>query len=170
MTQERPVQEYRLSVMQSLQQQKSWRFEGRLSVVDERESISASINWRHGPDGEQIELAGPLAQGRVQVWVSSSEVVIDDGDKRQVYPGKAGQVIAEQLGIDMPVDAMRYWVLGVNDPAQSYVEQQDGFVQDGWSILYKEMQVVSRQWLPKKISAVKNKTRIKLIVDQWELS
>jgi outer membrane lipoprotein LolB len=167
---EKPVQEYMLAGMQHLQQQHNWRFEGRLAMVDERDSISASISWRHRPESDEIELSGPLAQGRVLVYVTADSVVIDSGDGRQVYPGRADEVMAEQLGVDMPVNALRYWVLGVNHPELAYVERTGGFSQNGWLVLFREMQRVNDEWLPKKVTAEKNKTKIKLIVDQWDLS
>lgn len=167
---EKPVQEYLLADMQHLQQQQSWRFEGRLAMSDERDSVSAAISWRHHPEGDEIELTGPLSQGRVLVLVSADEVVIDEGDGQRVYPGKVDEVVTAQLGVDMPVNALRYWVLGVNDPGQAYVEHTGGFSQNGWQVSFKEMQQVKAQWLPKKVTAEKNKTKIKLIVDQWDLS
>jgi outer membrane lipoprotein LolB len=165
-----PVAEFQLARMQHLQQQRSWYFEGRLSLVSERDAVSASINWRHSPELDEIELVGPLAQGRVAITVTPETVTIDDGDKRQEYQGSVDAVVSRQMGGDMPVNALRFWVLGVNDPAQPVVEQIGGFDQQGWQIRFKEMQQVNAVLLPKRLSAEKDRTKIKLIVDQWELS
>lgn len=167
---EKPLQEYRLSEIRALQQLDNWKLEGRLSLVDERDSVAASIAWRHTPDADNIELSGPLAQGRVLVVILPGQVVVDQGEGPQVYAGTADEVFARQMGVDMPVAALRYWVLGLNDPARPYIERSSGFIQDGWSILYKEMQDVDARLLPKKIMGEKSKTRIKLIIDQWVLS
>lgn len=168
-TPEMPVHEYRLADMYPLQQQRSWKFEGRLAIVDERESISAAVIWRHAAGSDDIELIGPLAQGHVLVSIKPEQVVIDDGDQRRVFAGNASEVVVDQLGVDMPVEAMRFWVLGVNDPSQPYLEQRNGFIQDGWSIIFNDLQQQASRWLPKKIVANKNKTKIKLIIDQWDL-
>lgn len=167
---EKPIESYRLAAMQHLQKQNGWHFEGRLALVDERDSISASISWRHQGERDDIELTGPLAQGRVAISVTADGVVVDDGENRQEYVGAVDAVVAEQLGVDMPVDALKFWVLGVNDPRQSFVEQEGGFVQGGWLVRFREMQRVNAELLPRKITAEKDKTRIKLIVDQWNLS
>lgn len=167
---EKPLEGYQLAGMQHLQQQSVWYFEGRLAMVDEKDSISASINWHHRADKDEIELVGPLAQGRLAISVTPGVVVVDDGDSRQEYRGQVDRIVAEQLGVDMPVDALKYWVLGVNEPKGSFVEQEGGFFQAGWLVRYREMQRVNSKWLPKKITAEKDKTRIKLIVDQWNLS
>lgn len=169
LTPEVPLQDFHLADRQHLQQMQSWVFEGRLAVVDEKDSVSLSIVWRHLKDQDNIELAGPLAQGRTKITVLPGQVVIDDGENRNVFYGNPEQVFSAQLGVDMPVDSLKFWVLGVNEPEQSYVEQSGGFNQTGWAVRYKEMQRVSSETLPKKITAEKNKAKIKLIVDQWDL-
>ncbi len=166
---ERLSGDYQLASMQYLQQQKKWSFEGRLALTNEKDSISASVAWFHDENVDEIELVGPLAQGRLKIHVGPEQVVVDDGENRNVFEGDADTVITEQLGVDMPVRALRYWVLGVNDPEQAMVEQVGGFYQAGWLVRYREMQTVGAGLLPKKVTVEKDKTRIKLIVDQWDL-
>lgn len=166
---EKPPQEYRLADQQHWQQQDSWRFAGRLALVDERDSISASVTWQHKSLSDYIELVGPLAQGRLAISVTAGKVAVDDGDQRQEYLGDADRVLVDQLGVDMPVEALKYWMLGISDPRYSYTDQPGGFYQRGWLVRFKEMQSVSEGWLPKRITVEKDKTRIKLIVDQWDI-
>lgn len=168
-TPEKPAEEYQLANMQYLQQQKKWVLEGRLALVNEKDSVSVSINWRHNELRDDIELAGPLAQGRVKISVTPDRVTVDDGDNPRVFYGPVDEVLAEQLGVDLPVDSLKFWVLGVNDPRQTYIEQPGGFYQGSWLVRYGEMQAVNTDTLPKKMTAEKDKTRIKLIVDQWVL-
>ncbi len=167
---EKSVETYRLAQMQHLQKQNNWYFEGRLALVNEKDSVSASISWKHRPEHDEIELAGPLSQGRVAISVLAESVIVDDGENRQEYRGLVDNVVSQQLGVDMPVNSLKFWVLGVNDPNLSIIELDDGFIQDGWLVKFREMQRVGAELLPKKISAEKNKTRVKLVVDQWDLS
>lgn len=166
---EKPPHEYRLAGMQYLQQQKNWMLEGRLALVDEKDSVSVSISWRHNELQDEIELVGPLAQGRVKILVMPDRVAVDDGDNPKVFYGPVDEVLAEQLGVSLPVDSLKFWVLGVNDPRRAYTEQPGGFYQERWLVRYGEMQAVNADTLPKKMTAEKDKTRIKLIVDQWVL-
>lgn len=171
LTPEKPALEsYPLAAMQHLQQQKRWSLQGRLALVDEKDSVSVSVSWRHDGLQDDIELVGPLAQGRVKITVTPDQVIVDDGEQRNVYLGSADEVLSQQLGVDMPVSALKYWVLGVNDPDQDFIEQPGGFYQAGWLVRYREMQVVEAETLPKKMTAEKDKARIKLIVDEWVLS
>ena len=167
---ERLVEDYRLEDMRYLQQQRNWGFEGRLALISEKESVSVSVVWRHLENSDDLELVGPLGQGRIKIHVTPGQVVVDDGERREVFYGRVNEVLSEQLGIEMPVEALRFWVLGVNDPEQEFVEQVGGFYQGGWLVRYREMQRVQSDLLPKKLTVEKDKTRIKLIVDQWDLS
>ena len=160
---------YQQTDNQHLQNLERWQLDGRLALTDDKESISVSVVWTHKRDWDEIVLVGPLAQGRLLIAVSESQVIIDDGSRSQQYNGSVNDVVTDQLGVDMPVNALKYWVLGVKDPKQNYTEQQDGFYQNGWLVKYAEMQMIGGDKLQKKISATKDKTRIKLIVDQWDL-
>ncbi len=166
---ERIASDYQLKEMLYLQKQNNWSFVGRLALVGEKDSVSASIRWKHDEFLDEIELAGPLDQGRMKISVKSGEVVIDDGDKVAVYKGLADDVVAELLGVDMPVTALRFWVLGVCDPSLGFVDQVAGFYQGEWSVKYGELQKVGGRALPKKMTAENDKARIKLIVDEWNL-
>ncbi|MBS4050033.1 lipoprotein insertase outer membrane protein LolB [Methylomonas rivi] len=166
---QKPADEYRLASMQYLQRQKNWVLEGRLALVDEKDSVSVSISWRHNELQDDIELVGPLAQGRVRISVTPGQVTVDDGENLKVFYGAVDEVLSQQLGVDLPVDSLKFWVLGVNDPRQAYIEQPGGFYQGNWLVRYKEMQTVNAGTLPKRITAEKDKARIKLIVDQWVL-
>lgn len=167
---EKTIEDYHLADRAHLYDKSHWFFEGRLAVTDDKNSISAALNWRHQQDQEIIELVGPLAQGRVVIWLKPDRVLIDDGQARKEFIGDVEAIVSEQLGVDVPVGSMRYWVLGLNDPNQRYVEQLDGFYQTGWLVRFKEMQNLDGNILPRKMIVEKDKTRIKLIVDQWDLS
>lgn len=155
---------------QALQAHQQWAFAGRLAVTDERESFSASVNWRHRGVRDDIELLGPLAQGRLAISVVDGTITIDDGENRQEFFGSAEQILAERLGVAMPVDSLKYWVFGIVDPGLQGVELDSGFMQAGWRVTFKDSHQFDAVSLPKKINIEKYRTKIKLIVDQWDLS
>lgn len=161
---------FQLSEMQQLQQQKNWSLEGRLALANDKDSLSLSVSWQHDPLQDSLDLVGPLGQGRVKIIVTPDQVAVDDGENRKVFDGQADEIIREQLGVDLPIESLRYWVLGVNDPRKSFSEQPEGFYQAGWLVRFRELQSVNKRKLPKKMTAEKDKARIKLIVDQWVLS
>jgi outer membrane lipoprotein LolB len=166
---EKPLETYHLADMQHFQQDRPWQFEGRIALANEKESISAAIAWVHQLERDDIELTGPLGQGRLLIAVLPNKVIVEDGDNRQEFQGAVESIFTEQLGVAVPVQALRYWVLGVNDPHQAVVEQVEGFGQSGWTVKFKEMQSVGGLTLPRKMGVEKELTKIKLIVDQWKI-
>lgn len=152
-----------------LQQDRAWRFEGRLALSDAHESIQAAINWNHQLEKDVIELTGPLGQGRLAITVLAGLVIVEDGENRQEYQGDVDAVLSQQVAVAVPVRALTYWVLGVSDPGLAVATQENGFVQAGWAVQYKEMQLVKSLQLPRKMLAEKEVTKIKLIVDQWDI-
>jgi outer membrane lipoprotein LolB len=165
-----PVDVYNLASILRQQPIKAWTMEGRLGLINEKDSISASINWRHQPENDQIELSGPLSQGRVAIFATADKVVFDDGENSKEFTGQIDDVMSAQLGVEVPVNALKFWVLGLTEPVSPFSEQIDGFVQAGWRITFREMQRVNNLLLPKKVNAEKDKTKIKLVIDKWDLS
>jgi len=166
---EKQEEKYQLARMLHLQNQSDWSFEGRLALTDEKDSVTANISWKHRVAADLIELSGPLAQGKIAISITADKVVLDDGETPKEFDGSADLVFSSQLGVDVPIAALRFWVLGVSEPGQPFVERTDGFEQYGWQIKYNSLQQVNTEWMPKKIQAEKDKTKIKLIVDQWIL-
>lgn len=149
--------------------QDDWYFEGRLAVVGQ-DSIAAMIKWRHAADRDEVELSGPLSQGKVVMTVVAGMAVVDDGETKKEYEGDVDRLMARIFGVDMPVTALKYWVFGVVDPGRAWQSSGgEGFQQGGWQVSYKEVRQVGVDMLPRKIFIDNQQTKIKLIIDDWEI-
>lgn len=166
---EKPQQNFQMANRQNFKAPDAWKFEGRIVMSNEKDSVTASIVWEHGLAADVIDLSGPLAQGHVKISVNATQLQIDDGDQVLSYVGDPQQIMAEQLGVEVPVRSLKYWVLGLNDPGAVFVQTEDGFGQLGWSVKYKSMQKVKELELPYKMGVENERTRLKLIVDQWNI-
>ncbi|NOQ36888.1 MAG: outer membrane lipoprotein LolB, partial [Methylococcaceae bacterium] len=151
-------------------QLKKWSFDGRLALFDGKESWSASIEWTHSDGKDELKLSGPLGQGAVAISLTENSVTIDRGDEQIQQSTDVDAFIEQQLGIFIPVRALRYWVLGLTAPEKEFVELTGGFEQEKWIIQYLQMQQTDKEkWMPRKLKAHQNKTRLKLIIDNWML-
>lgn len=166
----KPVTHYDLTEKSHLYQLKQWSFTGRLGVTSATDSWSASIEWQHKPHQDKIKLAGPLGQGAVAITLTEENISIDTGEKIIQESENIDALIQQQLGVFVPVQALRYWVLGVTAPDKSYEIQTNGFTQAQWLIRYLQMQQLeSQQWMPRKLTAQQQQTKLKLIIDNWDL-
>lgn len=166
----KPVTKYRLAERDEFYQLQKWSFDGRLALSDGKESWSASIEWAHSKEKDELKLSGPLGQGAVAITLTENLVIIDRGDEQIQQSSDVDAFIEQQLGMFIPVRALRYWVLGLTAPDKAFVELTDGFEQEKWIIQYSQMQQTNKEkWMPRKLKAHQDKTRLKLIIDNWML-
>lgn len=153
---------------------KKWAFDGRISLSDGKESWSANIVWGHTEGKDEIKLSGLLGQGAAFITLTDKSVTINRGDEKPKQSTQVEEFIQQQLGVFVPVRALRFWVLGLINPASSYVEKGDGFKQSNWDVHYLQMQNIQLQnqkseWLPRKIGVEQGDAKLKLVIDQWTL-
>ncbi|MCK4492888.1 MAG: outer membrane lipoprotein LolB [Methylococcales bacterium] len=166
----KPVDDkYSISPKNALYQLKKWSFKGRLAIHDHKESWSVSVEWTHTEKEDILKLSGPLGQTGGILIVSKDSIILDRGDGKTLHSTNINGFIEQQLGMKIPVQSLRYWVLGLVHPAHKFTALADGFTQNNWIIQYSQMQQSNQQWLPRKLKAFQNKTRLKLIIDQWNL-
>lgn len=166
----RQGQRYDLSSKQYLYQLSNWSFEGRVAVRTAADSWSSSIAWRHQAGMDELKLSGPLGQGAVVIRLTAAGVVIDHGDGRVEHALDADRLIAEKLGVFVPVSALRYWVLGVVQPGVGFQDRETGFNQSGWDVDYPLFMLVDSELFPHKMKVSKDEIRLKLVFDQWRVN
>lgn len=146
-----------------------WSFEGRLSLTGNKDSWSAAIAWVHEPTEEQIRLSGPLGQGATVIRLTDGFVSIDRGNGDVLASDKPEAFIDQQLGVFVPLRALRYWVIGLPEPDQGYEENYSGFKQAGWLVDYRQTQSIGAQSMPRKITVMNEQAKLKLVIDEWVL-
>ncbi len=166
----KPVEDtYHLNERSVFYELKKWGFKGRLAVSDTKESWTASIEWTHTEEKDALKLSGPLGQSAIKIILTENSVILDRGEETVLQSSEINAFIEAQLGMKIPINSLRYWVLGLTHPDKSFVKLADGFEQEKWIIQYSQMQQIDKQWMPRKLKALQNKTRLKLVIDSWVL-
>lgn len=147
-----------------------WSFGGRLALTGQKDSWSANIDWQHNADKERIRLSGPLGQGTTVIQLTDDVVTIDHGNGDVQSSTLPEVFINQQIGMSVPVQSLRYWVVGLPEPVQAFEETGTGFKQSGWLVEYKQMQSVENQSMPRRITVTNDQVKLKLIIDQWVLN
>jgi outer membrane lipoprotein LolB len=155
-----------------LYQLSDWFFDGRLAVSGRDDSWSASLSWKHSINEDELKLSGPLGQGATLIHLSNDFVTIDRGAGQVESSSEPEDFMKQQVGISVPLQSLRFWVIGLPQPEQKVVKTIDGFIQDGWLVSYNQMQAVFGQQMPRKISVVNSnlKVKLKLVIDRWVLN
>ena len=156
-----------LSKQEGVELQK-WRFQGRLSIKSD-ELLTANILWRHDKEKDQLKLFGALGIGAMQIELNEHEIVLDTGEGEKQRSQDIDAFIARKIGFVVPLTALRQWVVGRYLPGVSVLPLENGFKQSGWRITYNEYMQTSVGVLPRKINISKEKIKLKLIIDQWDI-
>lgn len=148
---------------------------GRVAVAAGGEGFSVTLRWtQHGAAG-QMQLAGPLGTGGLQVQIDGAELRVTDAHGEQLSGAPARAELERRLGFELPLVQLAYWVRGVAEPGAAYSETLDAegkrlasLQQAGWRIDYATYAPSPPGVLPSKLVLLREGVRIRLIVDGWE--
>lgn len=150
----------------------NWQMEGRLAIHSAKDSWVANLSWRHRNGEEILSLSGPLGQGAIEIKISERLLSINRGDRVERYLDWTDEFVTQQLGVYVPVRALRYWVMGLPQVDVIALDEENGFSQLGWLVEFKQMQLVGKNntSMPRKIVIANDSAKLKLIINQWVLN
>jgi outer membrane lipoprotein LolB len=160
---------------QALYALESWRMEGRLGVQTSSDAWQASLFWEHEPAQDRLRVSGPLSQGMVSIVVQKDLILINEGNGVTHTSRDPDALLRERLGFVVPLASLRYWILGVPDPAQSAVPlpavsgASSGFEQAGWLVRVERSRDLENRKLPQKLQVQGHGVKLKIVSDIWEI-
>jgi outer membrane lipoprotein LolB len=156
---------------QVLQHANSWTMQGRAAVAAGTQGWQATLDWRQRDSSSELHLAGPLGIG-AQVITSTPAGISVNG----AAPGASALAqLQERLGFALPVDDLRFWLLGVPNPGGTFelTRNDQGralhLTQGDWSIDYDRYAAYGGDELPGRIVLTRGDIRVRIIVDHWDL-
>lgn len=156
-----------------LQDLEAWTLDGRISLRHAEEAWHASLRWQQVDSTYHINLFGPFGQGAVQLDGSPQGVILQH-DGQTLQSDDAEQLLHQQLGLQVPVNGLRYWAVGLVAPDSDYREELDPagrlavLQQNGWRVRYRSYVSVQGVMLPGKIFLDHDGLDVRLVIDQWE--
>jgi outer membrane lipoprotein LolB len=156
-----------------LQQRSEFELRGRIAVAAGEEGFNARLRWKQDGAHSELALDGPLGVGGVQVATDGEELNVVNARGERLDNEAARDEITARLGFEPPLTSLRYWVLGVPDPARPAEEVLDAeqrlakLTQDGWEIEYGSYLPVNGRWLPGRLTLRREDVRVRLLVDGW---
>jgi len=140
------------------------------------EGFNASLHWVQDGARSEVTLEGPLGVGGAQLTATGDELTVVTSRGERVESEAAHAELAARLGFDPPLSSLRYWVLGVPDPARPASESLDpvqqrlsGLTQDGWHVEYQSYESAAGEALPARLTLVRDTVRVRLLVDGWQI-
>lgn len=154
-----------------------WHLSGRVAVRKGDDAWNIHLDWQQRGDEYRIQLNGPFGAGKVRLIGNADGVELRDSDNHTFYADKPGLLLEERTGVSMPVEGLRYWILGLSTPQQKQAPTLDdqgrlAFLEDNhWRVKFRRYTDVKGLQLPDKlfISKPEKTIDVRLIVDEWKL-
>ena len=152
----------------------TWALRGRLAVSDENDGGSGTLRWRVGPDSNRMDFHGAMGRGAWQLESGGGRAELKLADGSSYSAASVGELVRGQLGWEIPVEALSWWVRGLAVPGSKghKVLGEDGTLsflnQSGWAIEYGRYREVAGFVLPSKLTARKEEKTVKLAIRNWE--
>ena len=153
-----------------------FQLRGRVAVAAGSEGFNANLHWTQDGARSEVTLEGPLGVGGAQLTATGDELTVVTARGERVESAAAHAELTARLGFDPPLSSLRYWVLGVPDPAQPATESLDpaqqrlsGLTQGGWQVQYQSYESAGDGALPARLTLQRDAVRVRLLVDGWQI-
>ena len=158
--------------MVALQNTQRWQLDGRVAVKVDTQGWTATFAWNEDAPAAELRLAGPFNIGSLVITQSADGLSLNGGP-----PGDAvTQQLREKFGFDLPLNSLRYWLLGVPDPSIPYEilrndqDRASRLTQVDWSVEYDKYVAAGDDVLPGHIELTRGRIRVRVVVERWNLA
>ena len=156
---------------QHLQTLQAWQLDGRAAVALGTQGWQANLDWRQDGGYAELHLTGPLGIGAQVIRQTPSGFSVNGAPPSSAAIAQ----LQQQLGFDLPVAQLRFWLLGIPDPsapfdlARNEQDRAQHIAQSGWSIDYERYLAAAGDVLPGRVVLNRESVRVRIIIDHWEV-
>jgi outer membrane lipoprotein LolB len=148
----------------------AWQLDGRAAVAMGTQGWQASLDWRQNGTATEAHLAGPFGVGALVLKRTPEGLSLNGAPPSDAVLAQ----LQDKLGFDLPLDNLRYWLLGIPDPgsaAEVWRNAQDRALkvtQAGWIVDYDRYMNVNGELLPAHLVMTREGVRVRIAVDHWQ--
>lgn len=150
-----------------LTKMQTWQTSGKIAIVEKNKHVNVSYTWHQQNEAFKLRFYSPFTVDSVTISGNGQQhrVVSHDseGDK---------EIRLEQ---DLPIAELSWWIKGLPAPhlaidAVKYdrYNQLQQLRQGGWYVEYQSYHTEHTISLPEKLLLIKDDTKVKLYVRDWE--
>lgn len=160
---------------ETLASMERWDLSGRISVRTDAEAVNGSLNWNQVGDQLEMGFRGPLGVGGFRLAGTPEQMLFEDSKGEQLVLDDPGSALATQLGWQVPLASLSYWIRAMPDPDMQADQdfETSGRLQrlrqDGWSVDYERYALQGLLAMPGRVTIQREGIRIRLVIDRWRL-
>lgn len=168
------------SRVQTLSGIEDWDLKGLIAIRASHngrgDDWTADWVWQQDQNNYTISLFGPLGSHSVKLTGAPGHVLLETSNGKKFTATSPESLLNQQMGWQLPVSYLRYWVRGLpvpNVPAQKQFDNYNHLVvltQQGWVIRYLRYTSINQIDVPNKIFLANPDLNVKIIINQWQLS
>jgi outer membrane lipoprotein LolB len=153
----------------------SWRLNGRITIKSTEDSWSTAIDWQQQDDAFDILFMTHLGQTVAKLHGRPGRATLLTPDEK-LNAANVDVLLNKHFGWVIPVEGMRFWVLGLPAPGLVANKQLDDYgrvsslEQLGWRIKYVRYTNDGDIDLPEKMVLEYPQLQVRLFIDRWKLS
>ncbi len=150
-----------------------WAFTGRIGVSAGTEGFNGKLRWQQVRNGFSATLSGPFGAGAVRINGDDRQVTVIGEDDEVIKLDHPEADLRARYGWTIPVTSLRYWALGIPDPASPAITEfgDDGYLafieQKNWRVSINQYREGGGQLMPRRITAVSDDAKVRLVIDRW---
>lgn len=158
-----------------IESRQNWELEGRLAVNDGKDGGSGNFRWIHQPGSTHMDFHGALGRGAWRLDATEQGATLEMANGGVTRAATISDLAQEELGWQIPLDALEWWVRGLQAPGKAQRAELDGrglltrLSQFGWDIEYGRYNDSDVVVMPYKMTARRQNQTVKLVVRRWFL-
>lgn len=152
----------------------NWETEGALGISSPKEGVNASFLWQQRDPFYRIQFYGPMKSNGAIINGNAKFVRIQLPSGEHRFASTPEELVKQELGWQLPISHMHYWVRGLPVPNIKSYKTLDTFnhmvklEQSGWTIRYLAYTSLLNLDLPRKILMTKDDLRVKIVIRRWD--
>lgn len=160
----------------TLTQIKSWNLSGKIAVITDNDSGSASIDWSQRAQTFSINLYGPIFTSGIKLSGRTGKVTMVTGSGNTFTAHTPEQLLSQQFGWKLPVSYLKYWIRGIPVPGIAQHSSYDRshrlstLNQGGFHVEFQRYTHSDGFDLPQRINISTKSFKSKIFVNNWQIA
>ena len=170
--QEKQYDSWRLH-QQSVAEVCQWSIDGKFSFHKDKTTLG-SFSWQQNKDDYTLQFVGPLSVGSAHIHGNAHEVRFQQKGGEALVGDSPEALLRDQMGWDIPLAPLRYWVKGQVVPGEHAQVLWDkrqhlrDIKQMGWEVVLADYIESKGKSLPTRLTLKREGLWVKLVIKTWQ--